>query len=102
MWDNPWVFASSGFLAVTTLSLVIAGTRTAGPMSMTEIQNSWSILMILLADAELRTRRNPWSQAFPTDGNLHRNPRVIPHSKQSSAPQTISVVTRSNNRVGGF
>jgi hypothetical protein len=35
--------------------------------------------MILLADAELRTRRNPWSQAFPTDGNVHRNPRVIPH-----------------------
>jgi len=40
---------SSVFLVVTALSLVIASTgQQDGPTRMTEIQNSWSILMILL------------------------------------------------------
>ena len=41
-----------------------------------------------VTDAELRTERNPWSQAFPTDGNLHRNPRVIPHLHHDPRPAT--------------
>jgi hypothetical protein len=71
--------ASSVFLAVTALSLVIASTRTAGRPD--EDDGNSDFLEYPhdpVTDAELRTRRNPWSQAFPTDGNLHRNPRVIP------------------------
>ena len=71
--------ASSGFLAVTALSLVIASMRTAGrPDDHDGNSEFLEYPHDPVPDAELRTRRNPWSQPFPTDGNLHRNPRVIP------------------------
>jgi hypothetical protein len=72
--------ASSVFLAVTALSLVIASTRTAGRPE--EDDGNPGFLKYPhdpVTDAELRTRRNPSSQAFLPDANLHRNPRVIPH-----------------------
>ena len=107
--------ASSVFLAVTALSLVIASTRTAGRPDEDDGKSDFlEYPHDPVTDAELRTRRNPWSQVFPTDGNLHRNPRVIPqpgwghleslHPRRSQELATVeyagSPVSRAGQRPG--